>query len=136
MSSLEPLVRVPSYLRSNYRRTIIIGVAAGVVGLAVCLLTGHPVIGLFGCIGILLGAVNLLLVHRSIGNYGPENEGDKMRVIVTSVGPRLIVITVIALALSFLFRPDGVAAFGGLALFQFVTLANTAMSVKRGMRQS
>jgi hypothetical protein len=54
---------------------------------------------------------------------------------VSSIGPRLMLTTVLALALAFFFRPDGIAAFGGLAVFQFIVLATTALPAMRGMRQ-
>lgn len=136
MSSLEPVVRIPTYLRSNFRRTIILGVAAGVIGLAVCLFTGHALLGLFGCLGILFGAVNFLLVQRSVTQYGATGEGDKKRLLTTSIGPRLALTTVLALVLGIVFRPDGVGVFGGLALFQFIVIATTALPAMRGMRQS
>lgn len=136
MSSLEPVVRIPTYLRSSFRRTIILGVAVGVIGLVVCVLLGHALLGLFGCLGILLGAVNFLLVQRSVTNYGPNGEGDKARLLLTSIGPRLALTTVLALALAIFFKPNGIAAFGGLALFQFIVLATSALPAMRGMRQS
>jgi len=139
MSSLQPVVHIPAHLKANFRRTIVIGVGVGVVGLVALVLTGHPLLGVFGCLGILLGSVNALLVQRSAVNYGnSENdgtEGARKKLLTMSIAGRLLITTLIAVLIGIFFAPNGVAVFGGLMIFQMLLLGGTAVPMMRGMRQ-
>src|SRR5437660_12820807 len=136
MASLEPVMRIPAFQRAKFRRTIIIGVIVGAVGLVSLVMTGHPLMGLFGCLGILLGAVNGLLVQRSVLNYGAQAAANKRATLATSIAGRLVLITALALVFGIVFAPNGIAVFAGLAIFQFILLASTALPAMRRMRQS
>lgn len=136
MSSLQPVVSIPRHLKATFRRTIIIGVVVGAVALVALSLTGHALYGLFGCLGILLGSVNALLVQRSVVRYGATDEAvSTKKLLATSIAGRLAFTTVIALVLAFVFAPSGIAVFIGLAVFQILTLGTTALPMMRGLRQ-
>jgi len=137
MSSLQPVVNIPAHLKANFRRTIILAIVVGVVALVALVLTGHALLGLFGCLGILLGSVNALLVQRSAVSYGnSENTGVSQKKLLTmSIAGRLLITTLVAVLIGIFFAPNGVAVFGGLLVFQVLMLAGTAVPMMRGMRQ-
>jgi hypothetical protein len=134
MSSLDPVVNVPAHLKVHFRRTIMIGVAVGVIGLVALVATGHAWLGLFGCLGILLGALNALLVQRSVVAYG-NSESNSKKALTGSIAGRLALITAVAIVIGIVFRPNGVGVFGGLMIFQVINLGGTALPMMRGMRQ-
>jgi hypothetical protein len=136
MSSLQPVVSIPAHLKANFRRTTILAVVVGVVGLVALVLTGHPLLGLFGCLGILLGAANALLVQRSAVTYGNSDNADMpaKKLLTMSIATRLLITTLIAVLIGIFFAPNGVAVFGGLMVFQIVMLGSTALPMMRGMR--
>jgi len=136
MSSLQPVVSIPAFVKANFRRTIIIGIAIGAVALVTLTLTGHPLLGLFGCLGILLGAVNALLVQRSVVRYGnAESSSNTKKLLTGSIAGRLALTTLVAVVLAFVFAPSGIAVFAGLAVFQVLTLGSTALPLMREARQ-
>jgi hypothetical protein len=138
MSSLQPVVNIPAHLKANFRRTMILGILVGVGGLVALVLTGHPLLGLFGCLGILLGAVNAMLVQRqavTYGNSGTDGDVSAKKMLTMSIAGRLIITTVAAVVIGIIFAPNGVAVFGGLLIFQVLMLGSTALPMMRGMRQ-
>lgn len=137
MSSLQPVVNIPAHLKANFRRTIIMAIVVGVVALVALVLTGHALLGLFGCLGILLGSVNALLVQRSAVTYGNSENADisQKKLLTMSIAGRLLITTLIAVLIGIFFAPNGVAVFGGLLVFQVLMLAGTAVPMMRGMRQ-
>jgi hypothetical protein len=136
MSSLQPVVSIPAHLKANFRRTMILGVVVGAAGLVALVLTGHPLLGLFGCLGILLGAVNAMLVQRSAVTYGNSDNADMpaKKLLTMSIATRLLITTLVAVLIGIFFAPNGVAVFGGLMIFQVVMLGSTALPMMRGMR--
>jgi hypothetical protein len=138
MSSLEPVVNIPAHLKANFRRTMILGIAVGVIGLVALVVTGHPLLGLFGCLGILLGSVNALLIQKSAVTYGNSGTADigQKKLLTMSIAGRLLITTVVAVLIGIIFSPNGVAVFGGLLIFQVVMMGSTALPMMRGMRQS
>jgi ABC-type phosphate/phosphonate transport system permease subunit len=137
MSSLQPVVNIPAHLKANFRRTIIMAIVVGVVTLVALVLTGHALLGLFGCLGILLGSVNALLVQRSAVTYGNSENADvsQKKLLTMSIAGRLLITTLVAVLIGIFFAPNGVAVFGGLLVFQVLMLAGTAVPMMRGMRQ-
>lgn len=135
--------------RTTLRRSAI---AAGVVGLitvAVLVPLGHGDYALFGCLGLALGLLNTALVVLSVERFSrltPANprsqpspgrstaKPSKVR-FSGSVLVRLAAITVLAFGLVLLFRPAGVAVFGGLALFQFLSIVSSMLPLIKEMRQ-
>jgi len=134
--SLQPVVSIPEFIKANFRRSLLMGLFGGVIGLVALTLTGHPEMGLFGGLGVALGMLNLRLVARSVVAYGANGLDGKKKLLTTSIAGRLGLTTVLAVVIAFVFAPAGVAVFGGLALFQFIVLANTALPAMKGLRQS
>jgi hypothetical protein len=124
-------------VKAKFRRAMILAVVVGVVGLVALVLTGHALLGLFGCLGILLGAVNTMLVQRSAVSYGNSDDADgsRKKLLTMSIAGRLLITTLIAVLIGIFFAPNGVAVFGGLIIFQMLLLGGTAVPMMRGMRQ-
>ncbi|MDT4938552.1 MAG: hypothetical protein QOG80_2223 [Pseudonocardiales bacterium] len=129
--SVTPLVDP----RANLRKSAILGSAVGVVGIVITSIEGHPLMGLFGCLGIALGALNNRMLQRSVIAYATDGSVTKARFRNGVLG-RLMGITIFTLAITLLIRPDGLGVFAGLALFQILMLVGAARPVFRSMRPS
>jgi ATP synthase I subunit len=124
---------VPVATVVNLRRPVLIGVAVGAVGLVVCGLLGHIVMGILGVVGMGLGVLNTRLLQKSVARVIASENPSKKAVGFSSV-PRLLLITAAAVAFGIFLRPDGLGVFFGLAIFQVIIVANTAMPVMKERR--
>ncbi|HLW44928.1 MAG TPA: hypothetical protein VKR78_01845, partial [Acidimicrobiales bacterium] len=113
------------------RRTMLGALIVGVLGLVVLLLFSETWAALGLCIGIGLGIGNFRLILRSVVKVGKRVEGNKRRPLAINTLGRLMVMTVIALVLAWVKPPLGLGIIGGLALFQFLLLANVTRSMLR-----
>jgi hypothetical protein len=132
---VEPVVYTPVSAAANLRRSAIIGAALGVVAIVVTAILGHPLMGVFGLVGIALGAVNNRLLQRSVVAYA-TNAGASKKSFRNGVFARLGAVTLVAIAIGLLVRPDGLGVFAGLAVFQILMLVGAAVPVFRGLRPS
>ena len=129
MSAMQAAAaNVPAATVVNLRRPVLIAAAVGAVGLLVCGLLGHIVMGILGVVGLALGLLNTRLLQRSVAKVIASGNPSKKAVGFSSV-QRLMWITAIAVALGIFVRPDGLGVFFGLAVFQVIIIANTAMPV-------
>jgi hypothetical protein len=135
MTSLkDAAANVPASAVMSLRRPMVISVLLGVAGLVVSALLGHIAMGLLGCVGLGLGLVNTRMLQRDVLNVISRENPSKKAVGVLSAR-RLLVITAIAVALGIFVRPDGLGVFFGLAVYQFINIAHTAMPVLKERRQ-
>lgn len=135
MTSLkDAAANVPASAVMSLRRPLLISVLVGAAGLVVSALLGHIAMGLLGCVGLGLGLVNTRLLQRDVLNVISRDNPSKKAVGVLSAR-RLLVITAIAVALGIFVRPDGLGVFFGLAVYQFINIAHTAMPVLKERRQ-
>jgi hypothetical protein len=130
---LEPAVYTPVSAAANLRRSAIIGAGLGVVALVVLSVAGHPLAGVFGLLGLALGAVNNRMLQRSVVRYATHAEVSRKQ-FRRGVMARLGVITLLALALGFFIRPDGLGLFFGIAAFQILMLIGASVPVFRSLR--
>src|SRR5215475_11125805 len=93
----------------------------GVLTLVVSGLLGHVLVGLG------LGAGNTWLVQRSVVSYANSEATNKKGRFTRSVLGRLAIITVVALGLALLVRPDGVGVLAGVAIFQMLMLGGASV---------
>jgi hypothetical protein len=96
-------------------------------------LTGHLMVGVFFGVGLLLGLLNALLVKRSVESITAKDHPLKSSMALNTAS-RLAVITVIGLIIAFVFRPTGLGVVFGLALFQVLLVATTALPVWKKLR--
>jgi hypothetical protein len=132
---VEPVVYTPVSAAANLRRSAVIGAALGVVAIVVTSLQGHPLMGVFGLVGIGLGAVNNRMLQKSVIAYATDPAMTKKR-FRNGVFGRLGGITMLAVAIGLLLRPDGLGVFAGLAVFQILMLVGAAVPVFRSLRPS
>lgn len=132
---MEPVVYTPVSAAANLRRSALIGSVLGVLAIVITAVQGHPLMGVFGLVGIALGALNNLMLQRSVLAYARDASMSKKR-FRNGVFGRLGGITLLAIAIGLLVRPDGLGVFGGLALFQILMLVGAAVPVFRSLRPS
>jgi hypothetical protein len=107
----------------------------GVIAIVVLSLSGHPLMAVFGCVGLGLGAVNNGMLQRSVIRYGADESISKKQ-FRHGVLTRLSIVTLIAIGCALLVRPDGLAVFVGLAVFHVIMLVGAALPVFRSLRPS
>lgn len=134
MSALqEAASNVPAAAVISLRRPLLIALLIGAVGVLVAGLVGHVMMGVLGCVGMLLGLVNARMLQRSVVKVISSDNPTKKALAVSSA-QRLMVVTVLALAFGFFLRPDGLGVFLGLAIFQFVMIMHVTLPVMKGFR--
>jgi hypothetical protein len=130
---LDPVVYTPVSAAANLRRSAVIGAVLGIVAIVVLSIEGHPLMGVFGFLGVGLGAYNNRLLQRSVLRYAADEEVSKKQ-FRRGVMARLGLITLLAIGLGFFIRPDGLGVFVGLAVFQILMLIGAAVPVFRSLR--
>jgi dipeptide/tripeptide permease len=126
-----PLV-FPSVAFRPLRLLAICIVLAGIVTLAAGLL-GHPMVGVFFGVGLALGLLNAVLVQRSVDAITAEAHPLKRKMAINSA-TRLLMMTVVGLTIAFVFRPQGLGVVFGMAIFQVVLVASTALPVMKKLK--
>ena len=104
-----------------------------VVAIAVAGWLGHPLVGVFFGVGLLLGLLNALGVQRSVASITADAHPLKKKMALNSA-TRLLFVTVVGLTVAFVFRPAGLGVVFGLALFQVLLVLSTALPVYKKLR--
>jgi hypothetical protein len=126
----RPVVTVPGATRTAFRTSLIVAVALGVLALAAGAVFGFAALAAFGCLGLVLGIANNLLVQRAVLRQAASDLPSKAA-LVRGVGARLAMITGIAVVLALVFFPAGLGTFLGLAVFQVInTIAGSVPALK------
>ena len=125
---------VPAEMVISLRRPLIISTAIAVVAIAVAAVLGHPVLGILSAVGLGIGLINARMLQRSVVRV-ISSEHPTKRALAGASTQRLVIITLIALALGYFIRPDGLGVFFGLVAFQFIFMANTMMPVFKERRR-
>lgn len=113
---------------------MLIALIVGLVGVGASALAGHVMMGVLGCVGLVLGLVNARLVQRSVVKViGSENPTRKA--LSVSSAKRLVVITLLAVAFGIFLRPDGIGVFIGLAASQFIINVHNVLPAIKELRQ-
>jgi hypothetical protein len=134
VTNLQPMVYTPVSAVANLRRSSLIAAALGALAIVVSAVDGRPLIGVFATLGLALGAINNRMLQRSVIAHGTGSVSKKR--FRGGVLGRLGGITVLAVAIALLVRPDGLATFAGLAVFQVLMLVGAAVPVFRSLRPS
>lgn len=130
---MEPVVYTPVSAAANLRRSALVGAVVGIVAIVVTAVEGHPLMGVFGFFGLGLGALNNRMLQKSVLRYAADEYATRKQFRHGVMG-RLGVITLLAAALGFWLRPDGLGVFVGLAVFQIIMLIGAAVPVFRSLR--
>jgi hypothetical protein len=115
-------------------RLLAISLVLTLVAVAAAAALGHPMVGAFFGVGLLLGLLNALGVQRSVASITADAHPLKKKMALNSA-TRLLVITTIGLAIAFVFRPAGLGVVFGLALFQVLLVLTTALPVMKKLRE-
>jgi hypothetical protein len=114
-------------------RLLVISLVLTLVAVAAAAALGHPMVGAFFGVGLLLGLLNALGVQRSVAAITADAHPLKKKMAMNSAS-RLLFITVIGLAVAYVFRPAGLGVLFGLALFQVLLVVTTALPVWKKLR--
>lgn len=117
----------------NLRRPLIVSVALAVVGIVLGAVFGHVVMGILFAIGLGMGLYNARLLQKQVLRV-ISSENPTKRQLTGSSMQRLGVLTLIALAMGYFLRPDGLGVFFGLAVFQLIFMAHTMVPVLKERR--
>ena len=114
-------------------RLLAISLVLTLVAVAAAAALGHPMVGAFFGVGLLLGLLNAVGVQRSVTAITADAHPLKKKMALNSAS-RLLFITVIGLAVAYVFRPEGLGVVFGLALFQVLLVMSTALPVWKKLR--
>ena len=117
------------------RRAFVVALVLGGIGLAGASLLGHPAIGLFFLIGLVLGGVNNIMTVRSILKFTRNGDPDRKQFAKASL-LRLGYISLIAAVLLVAFRRDAIAVLAGLAVFHLLAALATTVPVLKEFRKA
>ena len=118
-----------------FRPVRLLVISAGVTAVAMLAagLSGHLMTGVFFGVGLLLGLLNALMVRRSVASITAKEHPLKSSMAINSAS-RLAIITIVGLIIAYIFRPEGLGVVFGLALFQVLLVASTALPVWKKLR--
>jgi hypothetical protein len=134
-SIVQPVAAPLVDAAANLRRSAIVAAGLGVVSIVVLAVLGHPLMGVFVTVGLALGAFNNRMLQKSVLVYASDATMNRKR-FRNGVMGRLGFITLVAIGIGLLVRPDGLGVFVGLAVFQILMLVGAAVPVFRSLRPS
>lgn len=140
MSAMQALSRIPAARVMSLRRPLLISAGLGVIALVATGFLGHILAGVFACIGLALGLLNVRLLQRSVANATITETPNKRALAFSALG-RLGVMTLAVVVVGLLVvvgvlsRWDVAGIVLGLAAFQMILTVTTVGSVAGGLRQ-
>lgn len=120
-------------LSRGYRKALIGAAVLGALSVVAAIALGYWAAGVLLCVGLALGAVNSGLMLSTTVRLTASEETRK-RPFMFGTLKRLAAVTAVALALVYVFRPEGVAVVVGLAVFQVLMVATAGAAVVREVR--
>lgn len=103
-------------------RVLVLPAVCAGAALLISAFVGHVQIGLLLAAGVALGAVNGLLLESATAKMTPEAAPERSAIVASSLG-RLGLVTIVALVIVYLARPQGWVLLIGLAAYQLLSLA-------------
>lgn len=119
----------------GYRRVLVVTIGLGLAGLIVAIVLGHYLAGVTLCVGLGLGFVNTRFTIAAAAKFSATEDRRKKPLIFASL-QRLGLVTAVALLVAYAFRPDGIAALVGLAVYHVILLGNTSTALHRELRRT
>lgn len=116
-------------LSSVARRTALGALIIGVGALVALTLVGYPLVGLGACVGLGMALGNFRMISSAVGKVSKSERESKRRPLAMNTLARLGILSVIAVALLLIKAQVGFGALVGLAVFQFLLLANVTVSM-------
>jgi hypothetical protein len=121
------LPQISTVARRTTLAALVVGTAA-LVGLA---LLGYALAGLGICLGLAMALGNFRLIQAATVRATRSMRADKRRPLAMNTLGRMGAITVVAFALVFVSHPLGFGVLFGLAIFQFMLIANVVVAMLR-----
>ena len=120
----------------DQRKVVWVAVAIIVADLWFLLQMGEPTLA--GCIagGIVLGLLNHLVTEFWLLRLIASGEQPTRKRLAASTFARLVVLTVVAVAIAVAFWPDGIGLLLGLALFRLIALVMTTIPLLKELKAS
>jgi hypothetical protein len=115
-------------------RLAVLPLSLGVVAIIVAAALGHVWAGVLFAGGLLLGAGNGMAAQMATVWMATADDVDRGKIVRSSLR-RLAVVTVIAIGIAFLARPNGWLLLLGLAIYQLLGTAATAGATMRELRR-
>lgn len=119
----------------NYNKSLLISAIVGLIGFVVLWLTVSLDAGILFCVGLGLGVLNSQMVQRSLVRAVTDGRSDR-KTISFGVLRRLSLITLLAVGIAVLYRPEGLLVFIGLMIFQMISLATVLGGLARQVRRA
>jgi hypothetical protein len=113
------------------RRTVLVASGVGALALVLGVVAGYPLVGLGVCLGLAMALINFRLISRATVKAAGSSDPNKRRPLAFNTLGRLGVISVIALAITFVLEALGFGILIGLAFFQFALLGNVVVTMLR-----
>ena len=117
----------------NYNKSLLISAIVGLIGFVVLWLTVSLDAGILFCVGLGLGVLNSQMVQRSLVRAVTDGRSDR-KTISFGVLRRLSLITLLAVGIAVLYRPEGLLVFISLMIFQMISLATVLGGLARQVR--
>ncbi|MCK0173231.1 MULTISPECIES: hypothetical protein [Mycobacteriaceae] len=114
-------------------RLLIICVALSGLAAVAATWVGYPMVALFFAIGLGLGLGNAVMIRRSVLSITAKDHPLKRNMAMNSA-TRLLIMTVIGLTIAYIFKPQGLGVVFGMALFQVILVASTALPVVKKLK--
>lgn len=131
---MQPAVYTPVSAAANLRRSSVVAAVIGGAATIALSIVGHPLMGVFGCLGLALGALNNRMLQLSVVRYASADGAISKKRFNGGVMGRLGLITLVSLGIALISYPDGLGVFVGLAVFQVLMLVGAALPVFRSLR--
>jgi dipeptide/tripeptide permease len=125
MFSQFPLIGVDKVLK----RTLMGAIVVGVVGSAVAILVGYPLVAPGLILGLILALINHRVFQSSALHFTSSEGKVRRKPFAGSVFLRLGACTVIAIVLVIYAEPVGWGTIAGLAIFQALMLVNAIVAL-------
>ncbi|MHB8437597.1 MAG: hypothetical protein ACYDD4_00320 [Acidimicrobiales bacterium] len=122
-------------IQSVARRTALAALGIGVAALVVLVVVGNGLVGVGICLGMAMALGNFRLISAATARQAAKNVERNRRPLAVNTLGRLAAISVVALGLVFLSHPLGFGTIVGLAVFQFLLMANVVMAMLHGQTQ-
>jgi predicted RND superfamily exporter protein len=128
----------PALVRAirDQRRAVILALILSAAGFWIFVPLGDWQIGVFVAAGLVMGLFNHIASELSLLKMIESGEQLTRNQIAGSAFVRLVVVSVVGVALAVVFWPDGITVLIGLALFRLMTLVMTSIPLIKELNKA
>ncbi len=118
------------------KRAALLALGMAVAGLWVTVPMGRWQLGVFLACGVILGFVNHVLTELSLRRVVQSGELVTRAQFATTAFVRLMAVSLVAVALTVIFWPNGAGALFGLAIFRVIALVLTGIPLLSELKKA